>query len=195
MIPPEGEAALNELAGGRIEKPLIVDAVDLMIASTARDVRGQILAEAQTQDVGVRELARRIGVSPSAVSRHLRAEGDFRISTAVIFANALNCNVRVTIQQRSQAAAKEELSAAIAYLGSQSGPRKSGVFPAVNALVRPEIIRDSGAPTLGAAQIHVLSEQRVQPHFSIVPSPDETISTTAEGTTPVVDQRQELLRA
>jgi DNA-binding transcriptional ArsR family regulator len=63
---------------------------DFEIASATRRIRGQIRAAADKAHVGVRELAKRLGVSPAAVSRHLRSDGDIRVSTAVLFARALN---------------------------------------------------------------------------------------------------------
>jgi transcriptional regulator with XRE-family HTH domain len=49
-----------------------------------------LLAEATQRDrVGVTELARRLGVSKSAVSHQLRSDADMRIGTAVLFARAL----------------------------------------------------------------------------------------------------------
>ena len=61
----------------------------LEAASLAAHVRG-LLAEATHQDkVSVTELARRLKVTKSAVSRHLHADGDMRLSTMAMFARAL----------------------------------------------------------------------------------------------------------
>jgi transcriptional regulator with XRE-family HTH domain len=98
MISQEDSNALAALLGGQVTSAPPFDPVDVQTAATVRDVRGQILAAANAQGVGVRELARRSNVSPSAVSRQLRSEGDMRFSTAVHFANVLSCRWHFLLQ-------------------------------------------------------------------------------------------------
>jgi AcrR family transcriptional regulator len=89
-------AELRDLLGGPVRK-LEVDHRDLAIAVLTGRARGEILAAAKEAGVGVRELARRLGVSAAAVSRHLRSEGDMRFSTAAIFADALGHEWRLAL--------------------------------------------------------------------------------------------------
>ncbi len=59
------------------------------VAGVAAHVRG-LLAEATAREgMSISDIARRLNVSKSAVSRHLRSDGDIRISTAVLLARAL----------------------------------------------------------------------------------------------------------
>lgn len=60
-------AELRDLLGGPVRK-LEVDHRDLAIAVLTGRARGEILAAAKAAGVGVRELARRLGVSAAAVS-------------------------------------------------------------------------------------------------------------------------------
>src|SRR5215472_12081205 len=82
-------AELAALLGETVKSAPEVREDDLGIATFTGRVRGEILAAAREDGAGVRELARRLGVSPAAVSRHLRSEGDLRLSTAFLFASAL----------------------------------------------------------------------------------------------------------
>jgi len=93
---PEEIAELRALLGGPVRK-VEVDHRDLAVAVLTGRARGEILAAAREAGVGVRELARRLGVSPAAVSRHLRSDGDMRLSTAAIFADALGCEWRLAL--------------------------------------------------------------------------------------------------
>lgn len=86
-----------ELLQGGFDAPEI-DPTELLTAAVSGCVRGQILAAMNEDHVGVRELARKLGVSPSAVSRQLRSEGDIRISTAVILAHALGREWKMILQ-------------------------------------------------------------------------------------------------
>ncbi len=90
-------ADLHDLADGGFEKPNI-DPTELLIAAQVGHVRGQILAAMNDQNVGVRELARRLNVSASAVSRQLKSEGDMRISTAILLAYALEREWTMNLQ-------------------------------------------------------------------------------------------------
>ena len=75
--------------GGEVTRAPQIDPSDLEIAVALGRVRGQILAAAKRDGIGVRELARRMNISASAVSRQLSSEGDMRFSTAILLARAL----------------------------------------------------------------------------------------------------------
>lgn len=83
------DAALLALVGGEVAQAPQIDPSDLEVAVAVGRVRGQILAAAKKEGIGVREIARRLKISASAVSRQLRSEGDMRFSTAILFARAL----------------------------------------------------------------------------------------------------------
>jgi DNA-binding transcriptional ArsR family regulator len=104
QIDAREQAEIAAIFGGRVEAAPQVSDADLAAATLVGRVRGEILAAVNEDGVGVRELARRLDVSPAAVSRHLRSEGDLRLSTAALFAAALgrkwNCHlVRDTVTQ------------------------------------------------------------------------------------------------
>jgi transcriptional regulator with XRE-family HTH domain len=101
-ISQDDSDVLYSLLGGQVLRPPEFDSVDVLIGTSVRRVRGQILAEAAAQGVGVRELARRTNVSPSAASRYLRSEGDMRVSTAVIFAHALSCTWQFVLKRNDE---------------------------------------------------------------------------------------------
>jgi transcriptional regulator with XRE-family HTH domain len=56
-----------------------------------RTVRDCLLETAERDNVGVNQLAKRLDISPSSVSRFFSSEGDIRVSTAVLYARALGC--------------------------------------------------------------------------------------------------------
>jgi DNA-binding transcriptional ArsR family regulator len=101
------DAELDTLLGGPVGE-LKPDLSDIAIAVLTARARGEILAAAREAGVGVRELARRLGVSPAAVSRHLRSEGDMRLSTAALFACALGLEWRIRLV-RSGASHNEKI--------------------------------------------------------------------------------------
>jgi transcriptional regulator with XRE-family HTH domain len=88
-LPEDDEAALLALVGGKVAQVPLIEPADLEVAVGLGRVRGQILAAAKEEGVGVRELARRLKVSAAAVSRQLRSESDMRLSTAILLAHAL----------------------------------------------------------------------------------------------------------
>lgn len=85
----DDRAAVLALAGGKVTKAPQIDPSDLEVAVAVGRVRGQILAAAKKEGIGVREIARRMKISASAISRQLRSEGDMRFSTAILLARAL----------------------------------------------------------------------------------------------------------
>jgi transcriptional regulator with XRE-family HTH domain len=85
----DDNAALLALVGGEVTQAPQIDPTDLEVAVAVGRVRGQILAAANREGIGVREIARRMKISAAAVSRQLRSEGDMRVSTAILLARAL----------------------------------------------------------------------------------------------------------
>jgi DNA-binding transcriptional ArsR family regulator len=95
--PEDDDAALAALVGGKVTQAPQIDPSDLEVAVAVGRVRGQILAAAKKEGIGVREIARRLKISASAVSRQLRTEGDMRFSTAILFARALGWRWRFSL--------------------------------------------------------------------------------------------------
>lgn len=87
---------LEMLFGGPMPE-LQRDPTETEIAVLTGRIRGQLAEAAQQEHLGIREIARDLGVSPSAVSRHLRSDGDIRVSTMVILARALHRRWTITL--------------------------------------------------------------------------------------------------
>ncbi len=83
------DSELTELMGGNFDA-LNINEEERIIAGLVANVRGQIIAAMHEDNVGIRQLSRNLGVSASAVSRQLNAEGDMRFSTAALLAHALH---------------------------------------------------------------------------------------------------------
>ncbi len=79
---------IGDLFQGYAE-PIRVNEDELSISITLRSIRDALMSAAESDSVGVNQLAKRLDVSPSVVSRMLRSEGDMRVSTAVLCARAL----------------------------------------------------------------------------------------------------------
>lgn len=62
---------------------------ELEVQLALRTIRDHLSTAAEHDKVGVNQLARRLGISPSSVSRLLARDGDIRVSTAVLYARAL----------------------------------------------------------------------------------------------------------
>ncbi len=92
----DNKELLDAMGGAFVPKQPIADA-DFDIASASRRVRAQIQAAFVERGFTVRRLAKKLDVTPAAVSRHLRSEGDIRISTAVLFARALDMHWEIKL--------------------------------------------------------------------------------------------------
>jgi hypothetical protein len=79
---------LIEMFGGKAG-PIETDPDELEVSLALQMVRGQLVDAAEEDKVGVTNLARRLHISPSAVSRTLGGESDMRVSTMVLYARAL----------------------------------------------------------------------------------------------------------
>jgi transcriptional regulator with XRE-family HTH domain len=106
--PEDDEAALLSLVGGQVTQDPQIDPSDLEVAVAVGRVRGQILAAAKKEGIGVREMARRLKISASAVSRQLRSEGDMRFSTAILFARALGRRWRFSLSPSDAASVTDD---------------------------------------------------------------------------------------
>lgn len=100
LSPPNSTTptGIDDLFLEHFEDPAI-DNVELAIAGALTGIRGQLVAEMDEQGVGIRELARRAGVAASAVSRFLKSEGDMHVSTAVLLAQALEREWKITLRK------------------------------------------------------------------------------------------------
>jgi Helix-turn-helix len=84
------DAETARLFGGQVEEIHPED--DLLEVQLAlRTIRDHLLSVAERDGVGVNQLARRLDISPSSVSRFFSSDGDIRVSTAVLYARALGC--------------------------------------------------------------------------------------------------------
>ena len=79
---------IPEIFGGEAQ-PIKVDAQELEVSLALQSIRVQLLEVAEKAKVGTVQLAGRLGIAPSAVSRFLGGEGDMKVSTAVLYARAL----------------------------------------------------------------------------------------------------------
>jgi hypothetical protein len=77
-----------ELFGAPVEA-IEPDSGELELSLVLNRIRALLMHAANHEGVGVNELATRLGVSPSVVSRLFRSESDMRVSTAVEWAHAL----------------------------------------------------------------------------------------------------------
>jgi transcriptional regulator with XRE-family HTH domain len=84
-LTPE-EAA--EIFGGDVGT-IETNADELTVGIGLATMRDCIVDAAQKDGVGVNQLARRLGISPSSVSRFLSGEGDALISTMISYGRAL----------------------------------------------------------------------------------------------------------
>lgn len=72
-------------------EPVPPDEREMELALALRRIRSLLVEASVRHRVGVSDLAARLDVSPSVVSRLLRSEGDMRVSTAIEWAYALGC--------------------------------------------------------------------------------------------------------
>lgn len=85
------EAEIAEMAallGGEVSE-VYLDHDEQAVFEAAHEVRTLLHQQADQDNVTAAQLARRLAVSPSAVSRMLKNDGDIKLSTAVLWARAL----------------------------------------------------------------------------------------------------------
>jgi hypothetical protein len=81
------------------------DDEEMKLALFLRHIRALLAEAAHEEKVGVNELASRLSVSPSVVSRLLRSDGDMRVSTAFMWACALGREWNIDLHKPSAQAA------------------------------------------------------------------------------------------
>ena len=96
---------IQDLFGGEAT-PIKVDPDEMAVSLVLRSIRNQLADCAEATNVGVNQLARRLDVSPSSVSRFLNGEGDLRVSTAVLYARALGRAWNIALSQEETAPEK-----------------------------------------------------------------------------------------
>jgi hypothetical protein len=82
------EVEIADLFGGRA-RPIGPDNDELAVQLALRTIRDQLMVAAGHDKVGVTQLAGRLDISPSAVSRMLGGDNDMKVSTAVLYGRAL----------------------------------------------------------------------------------------------------------
>lgn len=85
---PTTDSEIKELFGAPARE-IQPDEDQLAVQLTLRTMRDELMEAAELDGVGVNQLARRLNISPSSVSRFLGGEGDFHVSTAALYARAL----------------------------------------------------------------------------------------------------------
>jgi transcriptional regulator with XRE-family HTH domain len=89
-------AELTEMFGGQAGA-IQTDADELEVSLALQSIRAQLIEAAEKSDVGISQLARRLHIAPSAVSRYLGGENDMKVSTAVLYARALGYRFESTL--------------------------------------------------------------------------------------------------
>lgn len=91
MNQPEEElspAEISAIFGDHVEEAH-PDPREIEVALTLDKIRDLLKEAAEEESVGINDLARRLDVAPSSVSRFFSSEGDMRVSTIVLYALAL----------------------------------------------------------------------------------------------------------
>ncbi|MCX7381136.1 MAG: LacI family DNA-binding transcriptional regulator [Alphaproteobacteria bacterium] len=91
--PQDIEVAVGKPSALGIRRDPAMDAV----VTRLLDERAQLIAAMEADGVSIRELARRAGVSPAAVSRQLGQEKDMLIGTSTLLAHYLGREWRQTL--------------------------------------------------------------------------------------------------
>jgi transcriptional regulator with XRE-family HTH domain len=88
---PETELSPDDVAeifGGEVGT-VETDADEIEVSLAVNTIRDHLKAAAKEDGVGINQLAHRLDISPSSVSRFLGGEGDVRVSTVVLYGRAL----------------------------------------------------------------------------------------------------------
>lgn len=89
---------VSDVFGG-IARAIEPNPDEIEIALALITIREQLSTAAKEEGMGVNKLASCLQVSPSVVSRLLKSEGDMRVSTAVLFARAVNRSWRLVLER------------------------------------------------------------------------------------------------
>lgn len=115
-------------------------AVDLVL----REIRDLIMCAAQEGGVGVNQLAKRLDIAPSSVSRFLGGEGDMRVSTAVLYARALGRVWDFSLRHNEDAVTKgNHIGCPVVMISAAPGAATSGSimqFSTVEPQVKMRVI-------------------------------------------------------
>ncbi len=111
-----------------------------------RTVRDCLLEAAERENVGVNQIAKRLGISPSSVSRFFSGEGDIRVSTAVVYARALGCLWNFSLYPNSACAVR----------GNHSGKPELSIYD-------PKIPQNGGYSTPQVCVTNVMSLATILP--------------------------------
>lgn len=87
---------IAEMFGGEAGD-ITPDAEELEVTLALQSIRSQLIELAERQKVNGSRLARRLHISPAAVSRTLGGESDMKVSTAVLYARALGHRWDITL--------------------------------------------------------------------------------------------------
>lgn len=81
-------AEVIEIFGGEVGT-VETNADETEVSLALNTIRDHLIAAAKEDGVGVNQLAHRLDISPSSVSRFLGGDGDVRVSTVVLYGRAL----------------------------------------------------------------------------------------------------------
>lgn len=130
-----------EFFGVAVE-PVPPDEQEMEIVLVLRKIRAMLAEAAQEDEVGNNQLASRLKISPSVVSRLLRSEGDMRVSSAVLCAHALGRSWSLKLHKRCSSDLLERtagLDAKVIYPpppGSQAEASSGAIISKVSTLDR-----------------------------------------------------------
>ncbi len=120
-----------ELFGGEVT-PIQPDQDELEVQIALRTIRDHLMATAERDKVGVNQLARRLSISPSAVSRFLGGDGDVRLSTAVLYARALGCRWDLHLRHDDACTARGNHLGHAEFIGRSASTSTSGTTTTVH---------------------------------------------------------------
>lgn len=104
----EIETLIAEL-GKFSHEPLQRDMPAEAVATLLADFRGLFVEGAEQAGAGVRELARRLQISPASVSRVINSSKDMKISTISLLASAIDSYWHIELRKMNIAKSEEKL--------------------------------------------------------------------------------------
>ena len=122
------EAEIAELFGGRA-RDIQPNNDELETHLALRTIRDSLLVAAEEEKVGVNQLAGRLHISPSAVSRTLGGDHDMRVSTAVLYARALGRRWDFVLRDNEACAVRGNHRGAIAISGIHNSTTTTSAPP------------------------------------------------------------------
>lgn len=97
---PDEYTALAEFLGG-FPEDVQADAEEQSVFELLQDARWDLSQAAELQGIKGAEIAARLGISPSAVSRMVNNTGDVRASTLVLWARSVNRKIKILVYSSS----------------------------------------------------------------------------------------------